>query len=633
MSENHGKYLLVVTGSIPLAEDGIYTTIGGQHREEHPGGGGRRRRRGDRGRRLRALGQRPGGAPESDRRRRRLARGARQAGGQHRRVSADRGRHHGDDRPLPDLPAHPGAGWGRAAALRLRQAHPRPVPAARALRRGSVRRGLRRRGRAPGLVPVQGRLQGTGDLLALPDHPVEQRDELADRRGASVHRLHGAQLLGHDVAVLPPDAGSARLRRRAHRRRDRPVAGRRAPPPASRRTQSAPPCDTRAAVPRKRPRAGRTRGRSMATTKVVVDPITRIEGHLRIEVQAEDGRIAYAWATSTQFRGIELVMQGRDPRDAWAFAQRICGVCTVVHAVASCRAVEDALGIRVPPNANTIRNLVHGMQTVQDHVIHFYHLHALDWVDVVSALSADPAETAQIARSISPWPNNSASLVRRGAGAHPQVRAERPARHLHERLLGTPGLQAAAGGEPAGGGALPRGPRLAARRDPPAHDLRRQEPAPELPGGRHGVGDQPGRHGHDQRGAPDRDPGDDPARPPLRGRGLLAGPAGHRGLLQGLGGDRRRRRQLPGRRRVPGRRLAREGDGLLPRRHRDGAQPHRGAALRPHQGQGVHRQLLVRVPGRQRRRAAPVGGRDDAEVHGAADAVDLSPGACPSTPG
>jgi Ni,Fe-hydrogenase I large subunit len=150
----------------------------------------------------------------------------------------------------------------------------------------------------------------------------------------------------------------------------------------------------------------------VARTKVVVDPISRIEGHLRIEVQAEDGRIADAWATSTQFRGIELVMQGRDPRDAWAFTQRICGVCTVVHAVASCRAVEDALGIRVPPNANTIRNLVHGMQTVQDHVIHFYHLHALDWVDVVSALSADPAESAQIAKSLSPWPNNSPTWFR-----------------------------------------------------------------------------------------------------------------------------------------------------------------------------------------------------------------------------
>lgn len=150
----------------------------------------------------------------------------------------------------------------------------------------------------------------------------------------------------------------------------------------------------------------------MARTKVVVDPITRIEGHLRIEVQQENGRIADAWASSTQFRGIELIMEGRDPRDAWAFTQRICGVCTVVHAVASLRAVEDALDIRIPANANLIRNLVHGMQFVQDHVIHFYHLHALDWVDVVSALQADPAGTARIAKSVSPWPNNSETYFR-----------------------------------------------------------------------------------------------------------------------------------------------------------------------------------------------------------------------------
>lgn len=145
----------------------------------------------------------------------------------------------------------------------------------------------------------------------------------------------------------------------------------------------------------------------MAVTRVVVDPITRIEGHLRIEAQVENGRILDAWSSITQFRGLEVIMEGRDPRDAWAFMQRICGVCTVVHAVASCRAVENALGIRIPPNANHIRNLVHGMQYVQDHVIHFYHLHALDWVDVVSALRADPAATSRIARSLSPWPNNS----------------------------------------------------------------------------------------------------------------------------------------------------------------------------------------------------------------------------------
>jgi [NiFe] hydrogenase large subunit/hydrogenase large subunit len=150
----------------------------------------------------------------------------------------------------------------------------------------------------------------------------------------------------------------------------------------------------------------------MARTKVVVDPITRIEGHLRIEAQSENGKIAKAWASSTQFRGIETILQGRDPRDAWAFTQRICGVCTAVHAIASCRAVEDALDIRIPANANTIRNLVHGMQFIQDHVIHFYHLHALDWVDVVSALSADPAAAAKIGQSISPWPNNGESELR-----------------------------------------------------------------------------------------------------------------------------------------------------------------------------------------------------------------------------
>ena len=150
----------------------------------------------------------------------------------------------------------------------------------------------------------------------------------------------------------------------------------------------------------------------MTATRVVVDPITRIEGHLRIEAQQDNGKITNAWSSATQFRGIEIIMQGRDPRDAWAYTQRICGVCTVVHAVASCRAVEDALGIRIPPNANLIRNMVHGMQFVQDHVIHFYHLHALDWVDVTSALKADPAATSRLAASISPWPNNSATWFR-----------------------------------------------------------------------------------------------------------------------------------------------------------------------------------------------------------------------------
>jgi Ni,Fe-hydrogenase I large subunit len=150
----------------------------------------------------------------------------------------------------------------------------------------------------------------------------------------------------------------------------------------------------------------------MARQKIVVDPVTRIEGHLRIEVAADNGRIEEAWATATTFRGLELVLQGRDPRDGWAFAQRICGVCTTVHAIASIRAVEDALDIEIPACANIIRNLVLGMQFVHDHVMHFYHLHALDWVDVVSALKADPSEAAKIARSLSPWPTSDSAYFK-----------------------------------------------------------------------------------------------------------------------------------------------------------------------------------------------------------------------------
>jgi len=142
-------------------------------------------------------------------------------------------------------------------------------------------------------------------------------------------------------------------------------------------------------------------------TKIVVDPITRIEGHLRIEAEVSGGRIVDAWSSSTMFRGIEKILKGRDPRDAWYFTQRFCGVCTTVHSIASIRAVENALNIKVPPNAESIRNIIMGIQNVQDHVIHFYHLHALDWVDITSALAADPAKTASLAASVSDWPLNS----------------------------------------------------------------------------------------------------------------------------------------------------------------------------------------------------------------------------------
>jgi hydrogenase large subunit len=147
--------------------------------------------------------------------------------------------------------------------------------------------------------------------------------------------------------------------------------------------------------------------------RVVVDPVCRIEGHLRIEVNVDkDKVIRNAVSTGTMWRGLEVILRGRDPRDAWAFTERICGVCTGVHALASVRSVEDALGIQIPKNANIIRNLMHATLYAQDHLVHFYHLHALDWVDIVSALKADPKRTSELAQSISPWPNSSFGYFR-----------------------------------------------------------------------------------------------------------------------------------------------------------------------------------------------------------------------------
>ncbi len=140
--------------------------------------------------------------------------------------------------------------------------------------------------------------------------------------------------------------------------------------------------------------------------RIVVDPITRIEGHLRIDAEVKGGKIANAWSSGQMWRGIEVILKGRDPRDAWLFTQRICGVCTTVHAIASVRAVENALGLSIPMNAQYIRNLIVTLLGTQDHIVHFYVLSALDWVDVVSALKASPKKTAELAHSISDWPNN-----------------------------------------------------------------------------------------------------------------------------------------------------------------------------------------------------------------------------------
>ena len=141
----------------------------------------------------------------------------------------------------------------------------------------------------------------------------------------------------------------------------------------------------------------------MSERRIVVDPITRIEGHLRVQATlGDDGRIADSMSTGTMWRGLEVILKGRDPRDAWAFVERICGVCTGIHALAAVRSVEDALGIKIPKNANIMRNLVNATLYVHDHLVHFYQLSALDWVDVVSALEADPRETAAIQQKISP---------------------------------------------------------------------------------------------------------------------------------------------------------------------------------------------------------------------------------------
>jgi len=143
----------------------------------------------------------------------------------------------------------------------------------------------------------------------------------------------------------------------------------------------------------------------MART-ITVDPITRIEGHLRIDVEVDRGKVQNSWSSGQMWRGIEKILEGRDPRDAWIFTQRICGVCTTVHAIASVRSVENALQINPPLNAQLIRNILISAHALHDHIVHFYHLSALDWVDVVSALKGNPRTTSRLAESLSPWPHN-----------------------------------------------------------------------------------------------------------------------------------------------------------------------------------------------------------------------------------
>ena len=165
------------------------------------------------------------------------------------------------------------------------------------------------------------------------------------------------------------------------------------------------------------------------TGPVVIDPLTRIEGHLRIEVEVKDGRVSEARSVGTLYRGLETILVGRDPRDVQHFTQRTCGVCTYTHALASTRALEDAIKVEIPKNATYIRNLVLGMQYLHDHIVHFYHLHALDFVDVTSALQADPVKAAKI-----PAPRVGGRL-QGGAGEAESLCGKRAARPVHQRLL------------------------------------------------------------------------------------------------------------------------------------------------------------------------------------------------------
>ncbi|WP_288207729.1 nickel-dependent hydrogenase large subunit [uncultured Parabacteroides sp.] len=140
--------------------------------------------------------------------------------------------------------------------------------------------------------------------------------------------------------------------------------------------------------------------------RIVIDPITRIEGHLRVEAAIEGGKIKDAYSSGTMVRGIENIVRDRDPRDAWVFVGRVCGVCTSIHSLCSVRAVENALDITIPPNAEMVRNIMEAVLYMHDHTVHFYQLHALDWVDIVSGLKADPKKAALLAQQLSPWAKN-----------------------------------------------------------------------------------------------------------------------------------------------------------------------------------------------------------------------------------
>jgi hydrogenase large subunit len=209
--------------------------------------------------------------------------------------------------------------------------------------------------------------------------------------------------------------------------------------------------------------------------RIVIDPVTRIEGHLRIDVEVDNGSVTKAWAAGTMWRGIETILRGRDPREAWVFTQRFCGVCTTVHAISSVRAVENALQLEIPPNAQYIRNLILIAHALHDHIVHFYHLCALDWVDVLSAAKADPAKTSSLAESLSPWTRNSRNDLKAVQDKLKGFVASGQLGIFANGYWGTPGHASDAGGKSAGGLALSASSRVSTEGDPDRGDSGRQD--------------------------------------------------------------------------------------------------------------------------------------------------------------
>ena len=280
--------------------------------------------------------------------------------------------------------------------------------------------------------------------------------------------------------------------------------------------------------------------------RITIDPITRIEGHLRIDCEVNNGKVSKAWASGQMWRGVEQILLGHDARDAWAITQRICGVCTTVHAITSVRAVENALQMEIPLNAQYIRNMIITAHAIHDHIVHFYHLSALDWVDVTSALKADPGKTASLASGLSSWSGNSKQEFTKVKERLARFRRHRPARHLHQRLLGPPGNEAAARSEPAGDHALP-----ASAGDPALRQQDRERPRFQIAAHpEHGRGRrlQPDRTGFaigiDHR-APAGDQGMDRQTGRFREERLSGRRCRCRRVLCRLDQDRRRRDGLP----------------------------------------------------------------------------------------